>query len=88
MAITRREKVAKRLRAFNGNKKNVYPGIRKIETQNVPRPLMFARIKIDVKKEFEKRTVFRGRKDMRLRLISLTRRTMRMMREKGAHKAR
>lgn len=64
-----------------------YPGVRKLETQNVPRSLMFSRLFKEVKQEFKDRTFGESRRSIRSRMISLARKTMLMMREKGAHKA-
>lgn len=70
-----------------------YPGVRPTVKQNVPRSLMFSRLFMEVKKDFAEKMGdattkhLAPRRERRHRALSLARKTMHMMREKGAHKA-
>jgi hypothetical protein len=61
------------------------------EEPNIPRSLMFGRLKEEVKKEFlekqgdPKLKQMESRRERRRRLIALAKKTVNMLREQGAH---
>lgn len=89
MSRMTKQKIERRLeRLASGKARVLHPYFKpeRMEIPNTPRQLMFSRTFQEVKVEYAKRKVTAPRRERRRRMISLARRTVKMIREQNAQR--